>query len=85
MSRFTYNTGVPMGQLVSESINHMQEALAKITRSSEAITQMNEEQMTSEVGVPKEQQAGFKSGLNQLRKAMESNPFDQLLPNYDQG
>ena len=85
MSRFTYNTTTPMGQLVSESINHMQEALAKITRSSEAITKMSTEQMTNEVGVPESEQAGFKSGLNQLRAAMEGKPFDQLLPTYDQG
>lgn len=85
MARFTYNTSTPMGQIVSESVNHMQEALAKITRSSEAITLMDAENMEIEVGVPKEQQAGFKSALNQLRKTLDGEPFSIILPQLDQG
>ena len=85
MARFTYNTSTPMGQIVSESVNHMQEALAKITRSAEAITIMGAEDMTAEVGVPQDQQAGFKSALNQLKKALEGTPFSNVLPQLDQG
>ena len=85
MARFTYNTSTPMGQLVSEGIDDLQNALANITRSSEAITLMSAEQMSAEVGVPDSEQAGFRSGLNQLRTALEDDPFSKLLPTYDQG
>lgn len=85
MARFTYNTSTPMGQIVSESVNHMQEALAKITRCSEAITLMDAEVMEAEVGVPQERQAGFKSALNQLRTALDGEPFSNILPQLDQG
>lgn len=85
MARFTYNTSTPMGQIVSESVNHMQEALAKITRSSGAVTLMGAEEMESELGVPQEQQAGFRSALNQLKKALEGTTFSNLLPQLDQG
>lgn len=85
MPRFTYSTATPMGQMVSEAIDDIQNGIAKITRTSEAITQMSPEQMTDEVGIPAETQAGFRSGLNQLRTALEKEPFANLLPNYDQG
>ncbi len=35
------------------------------------VTLMSEEQMTAEVGVPKENQPGFRSALNQLKTALE--------------
>lgn len=85
MARFTYSTTTPMGQMVAESVNNLQNGLAKITRAAESITLMSEEQMTNEVGVPAEDQAGFKSSLNQLKTALEKAPFDNILPNLDQG
>lgn len=85
MARFTYNTTTPMGQLTAESINHMQQGLAKVTRAAESVTLMSVEQMTAEVGVPEADQAGFRSSLNQLKTALEKAPFDSILPNLDQG
>ena len=85
MARFTYETQTPMGQMVAESVNNLQEGLAKVTRASEAITLMSVEQMTAEVGVPEADQAGFRSSLNQLKTALEKAPFDNILPNLDQG
>ena len=85
MARFTYNTATPMGQLTSESVNDLKTALAKVTRAAESITLMSEEQMTTDVGVPTTDQAGFKSSLNQLKTALEAAPFSNILPNLDQG
>ena len=85
MARFTYSTATPMGQMVSESVNNLQEGLAKITRSAESVTLMSEEQMTAELGVPAGDQAGFRSSLNQLKKALEGKPFSKILPILDQG
>lgn len=85
MPRFTYETQTPMGQMVAESVNNLQEGLAKVTRAAEAVTLMSEEQMTAEVGVPTADQPGFRSSLNQLKTALEKAPFDTILPNLDQG
>lgn len=85
MARFVYNASLPMGQLTAESINHIQEGLAKITRVAESVILMSEEQMTTEVGVPVEDQPGFKSSLNQLKNALEAAPFNTILHNLDQG
>ena len=85
MARFIYNASLPMGQLIAESVNHIQQGLAKITRAAESVTQMSEQQMTNEVGVPTDDQAGFQSALNQLKNALAAEPFSKLLPNLDQG
>ena len=85
MARFVYNASLPMGQLTAEGINHIQQGLAKITRAAESVTQMSEEQLTAEVGVPAGDQAGFKSSLNQLKGSLEAAPFSTILPNLDQG
>lgn len=85
MPRFTYEAQTPMGQMVAESVNNLQEGLAKVTRAAEAVTLMSEDQMTAEVGVPAADQAGFRSSLNQLKTALEKAPFDNILPNLDQG
>ena len=85
MARFVYNASLPMGQMTAEGVNCLQQGLAKITRAAESVTLMSEEQMTAEVGVPIESQAGFRSALNQLKKALEAEPFSKLLPNLDQG
>ena len=85
MSRFTYNITTPMGQILSEGINDMQNALFKINRTLEAIKVMDEAQAASELGIKAEEFAGFRSGLNQLITALEADPFAKLLPNYDQG
>lgn len=85
MARFIYSTATPMGQVISESVNNLQEGLAKITRAAESVTLMSEEQMTAEVGVPAADQAGFRSSLNQLKTALEAKPFNNILPNLDQG
>ena len=85
MARFIYNTSLPMGQLTAEAVNHIQQSLAKITRAAESVTQMSEQQMTNEVGVPIDDQAGFRSALNQLKTALEGEPFSKILPNLDQG
>ena len=39
----------------------------------------------AEVGVPADNQAGFRSALNQLKTALAEKPFDNILPNLDQG
>lgn len=85
MPRFTYEAQTPMGQMVAESVNNLQEGLAKVTRASESVTLMSVEQMTAEVGVPEADQDGFRSSLNQLKTALEKAPFDNILPNLDQG
>lgn len=85
MARFSYNTSTPIGQIVSEAINHLQEGHAKITRASESVTLMSEEQMTAEVGVDVSVQDGFRSALNQIKNALEKEPFINILPNLDQG
>ena len=41
--------------------------------------------MIAEVGVPADNQAGFRSALNQLKTALAEKPFDNILPNLDQG
>lgn len=74
-----------MGQLTAEGVNHIQQGLAKITRAAESVTQMSEQQMTNEVGVPTDDQAGFRSAMNQLKNALAAEPFSKLLPNLDQG
>ena len=85
MARFSYKTDVPMGAMVSEAINDLQNGVAKVTRAAEAITMMDEDQMMAEVGVTAEEQAGFRSALNQLKNALAEDPFAKLLPNLDQG
>ena len=85
MARFTYDTSTAMGKMVSEAIDDIQLGVAKINRVAEAITMMSPEQMQAEVGVPESEHAGFRSGLNQLKKALEIEPFFNLLPSYDQG
>lgn len=40
--------------------------------------------MVSEVGVTANDQAGFRSALNQLAE-LEKTPFDGILPNLNQG
>ena len=85
MARFVYNAALPMGQMAAEGVNHLQQGLAKITRAAETVTLMSEEQMAAEVGVPKENQPGFRSALNQLKAALEKPPFHNILPNLDQG
>ena len=85
MARFVYNAALPMGQMTAEGINHIQQGIAKISRAAESVTLMSEDQMTAEVGVPAENQAGFKSSLNQLKTALEKAPFETILPNLDQG
>lgn len=85
MSRFTYSTATPIGQIVSEAINHLQEGHAKIKRASEAVTIMNEEQITSELSVPSSEQTDFISALNQIKDVLEADPLSKLLPNLDQG
>ena len=85
MARFIYNTSLPMGQLTAEGVNHIQQGLAKITRAAESVTQMSEQQMTNEISVPIDDQAGFRSALNQLKTALEGEPFSKILPNLDQG
>lgn len=85
MARFTYEAQTPMGQMVAESVNNLQEGLAKVTRAAESVTLMSVEQMTAEVGVPEADQPGFRSALNQLKTALEAKPFDNILPNLDQG
>ena len=85
MARFSYKTDVPMGAMVSEAINDLQNGVAKVTRAAESITMMDENQMMSEVGVSANDQAGFRSALNQLKAALEKAPFDGILPNLDQG
>ena len=85
MARFSYKTDVPMGAMVSEAINDLQNGVAKVTRAAEAITMMDENQMMAEVGVATEDQGGFRSALNQLKNALAEDPFAKLLPNLDQG
>ncbi len=85
MARFVYNASLPMGQLAAEGVNHLQQGLAKITRAAESVTLMSEEQMIAEVGVPAGDQGGFRSALNQLKTALAAKPFDNILPNLDQG
>lgn len=85
MARLIYNTATPMGQMVAEGINDLQNGFAKITRTSESVTLMDTAQMVAELGVPEDRQDAFRSGLNQIRTALEGEPFSTLLPNYDQG
>lgn len=85
MARFVYSTDTPIGQLAAEGVNCLLEGSYKLGRAAESVTLMDESQMTAELGVPKESQAGFRSALNQLKKALEAEPFSKLLPNLDQG
>ena len=83
MSRFTYSTSTPIGQIIAEGINSAQESRYKLNRASDAVAQMNEEQAKDELGV--DNLAGFRSALNQLNAAYEKEPFENLLPLFDQG
>lgn len=85
MARFSYNASTAMGQMLAEGINDLQNGFAKLTRTAEAVTLMDETQAAQEMGINVEQFAGFRSGLNQLKTALEADPFAKLLPNYDQG
>ena len=85
MARFTYSAQTAMGQVVSEAIDKLIEGQAGITRAANAVTLMDATQAQSEMGIPESEFPGFKSGLNQLKTALEGTPFSGLLPNYDQG
>ena len=85
MERLNYNTTTPMGQMVAEGINDLQNGFFKITRTSEAIKLMDEAQAASELGISVEQLAAFTEGLEQLKNALNAYPFTSLLPKYDQG
>ena len=85
MARFVYSTDTPIGQLTAEGVNCLLEGSFKLSRTAESVTLMDETQMTAEMGVPKDSQADFRSALNQLKKALETEPFSKLLPNLDQG
>lgn len=85
MARFIYNTTTPMGQMVAEGINDLQNGLAKMTRTSESIKLMDEAQVASELGISAEQLAAFTEGLEQLKNALNAYPFSTLLPTFDQG
>lgn len=83
MSRFTYSTSTPIGQIVAEAVNSAQESRYKLNRAADAVAEMNEEQAKEELGV--DNLAGFRSALNQLNAAYEKEPFENLLPILDQG
>lgn len=85
MPRFTYSTETPIGQIVSEAINHIQEGHAKIKRAADAVTIMNEEQIASELLVPSSEQPDFISALNQIKGVLEEDLLAKLLPSLDQG
>ena len=85
MARFIYSTATPIGQIVSEAVNSFQDGKYKIKRAAEAVTLMSEEQMLDELNVDASAQAEFRSALNQLKTAIEAEPFSALLPNLDQG
>ena len=44
MSRFTYSTSTPIGQIIAEGINSAQESRYKLSRAADAVVQMSEEQ-----------------------------------------
>ena len=83
MSRFTYSTSTPIGQIVAEAVNSAQESRYKLNRAADAVAEMNEEQAKEELGV--DNLAGFRSALNQLNAAYKKEPFENLLPVLDQG
>ena len=85
MARLTYSTITPMGQIVSEAIDHLQEGHAKIKRAADSVTIMSEEQITNELGVPVSEQSQFKSALDKIKQALEAEPFSNILPDLDQG
>lgn len=85
MARFSYSTATPIGQIISEAVNYLQEGQDKIRRSAKAVDLMSEEQMLAEINVDVANQAGFRNALNQLQTAIEAEPFSNLLPNLDQG
>ena len=83
MSRFTYTTNTPIGQIIAEGINSAQESRYKLDRAADAVAQMSEQQAKDELGV--DNLPGFRSALNQLNTAFSKEPFDNLLPLLDQG
>ncbi|MCW7552120.1 hypothetical protein NX722_05565 [Endozoicomonas gorgoniicola] len=83
MSRFTYSTSTPIGQIVAEAVNSAQESRYKLNRAVNAVEGMNDEQAKEELGV--DNLAGFRNALNQLNAAYEKEPFKDLLPVLDQG
>lgn len=85
MSRFNYSAATPIGQLISEAINSFQEGHYKIKRASDAVTLMSDEQIFNELNVDSSSQVEFCNALNQLKTAIEAEPFNALLPNLDQG
>ena len=85
MARFSYSAVTPIGQLISEAINSFQEGHYKIKRAADAVTLMSDEQMLNELNVDSFSKAEFCNVLNQLKTAIEAEPFSTLLPNLDQG
>ena len=83
MSRFTYSTSTPIGQIIAEAVNSAQESRYKFNRAAEAVTKMSKQEGIDELGI--DNLTGFKSALNQINLAYVNDPFESLLPLLDQG
>lgn len=85
MVRFNYSTATPMGQMVAEGVNELQNGSFKITRAALSVKLMSDQQLEAELGVQSANQADFRTALEQLKAALETAPFINILPNLDQG
>ncbi|WP_420588184.1 hypothetical protein [Bacterioplanoides sp.] len=85
MSRITYNTSTPFGQLVSEAIDHIYQATLNIQRSASAVAEMTAEQCESEVGVAQDDFTNFRNRLNDIQLHLEYEKFQTMIVIFDQG
>ncbi|WP_420588240.1 hypothetical protein [Bacterioplanoides sp.] len=85
MSRITYNTATPFGQLISEAIDHIHQATLKIQRSASAVTEMTAEQCESEISVAQDDFTNFRNRLNDIQLHLEYEKFCNLIVIFDQG
>ena len=85
MSRITYNTSTPFGQLISEGIDHIHQATLNIQRSASAVTEMTAEQCEAEIGVAQDDFTNFRNRLNDIQLHLEYEKFRNLTVIFDQG
>ena len=85
MSRIAYNTSTPFGQMISEGIDHIQQATLNIQRSANAVSEMTAEQCEIEIGVSQDDFSNFRNRLNDLLAHLQDESFQNKLVIFDQG
>ena len=85
MSRLTYNTATPFGQLLSEGIDHIQTATLNVERTARAVSEMTAEQCEAEIGVAQSDFTQFRNRLNDVLASLADEKFRGLLVMFDQG